>query len=552
MATEQINEKRKPELIYSALILPVKENFPKGRFQSMFSTTSYLSLFLVFLLSQVACQLTAADTPLWTEYLANKANGKGQILPDYSYAGYQHGDLPIPGAIGRIFKVRDYGGLPDDDKADGPSIQKAVDAAAAAGGGVVLFEKGVYLINTEETLESVIKIKNSGIVFRGQGGGDDGTVLYSPAQMLPDDPKQMWTGHAPIAVLGFAYGSRKSKLTKVSPMNSFGISLEKGHSFVAGDRIRLSATRKSAAAAPYIAPHEWPAEWTAGVSFREFHEVKRVEGNVITLAEPLLTATDELGDWMIQEVTFISNVGFENIHFRGNWNENFKHHRSWRDDSAWRGLLISGLENGWIRNCVFENYNWAVQLVSSRQVTLENVLLTGTKGHFGVQSTGSTGLLGIRIIDEAKHHHGPSLQSGACGTVYFECKWRDDGSLDSHANNPYATLHDNNSGGATLNGCGGDKNNFPHHLHALVIWNLDITGSNPSPTDYWSWGKGGYGSSFNQVFLVGEHGMDQQVLPETVFRRESVGTPVTPRSLWLAQLKDRLGKIPEHFQTYDQ
>jgi hypothetical protein len=264
-----------------------------------------------------------------------------------------------------------------------------------------------------------------------------------------------------------------------------------------------------------------------------------------------MTAIDEQGDWSVQEVTFISNIGFENLRFKGNWKEGFVHHRSWRDDSAWRGLLMTGVENSWVRHCVFEDMNWALSVNSSRQVTVEDVRIIGTPAHFGMQATSTYGVLAIRVRDEAGEHHGPSLQSGSCATVYHRSSWRRDGSFDSHANNPYSTLHDLNEGGLILSGVGGAENNFPHHLHGLVFWNLKLTGSSSKPTDFWSFGKQGYGSTFAQVIVAGLHGESQELVEESIFRNEGPGQVVSPQSLWLAQLKNRLGKVPEHFKEYE-
>jgi len=44
----------------------------------------------------------------------------------------------------KVYNVRDYGAAGDGVKIDSPAINKAIDAAADAGGGVVYFPKGVY------------------------------------------------------------------------------------------------------------------------------------------------------------------------------------------------------------------------------------------------------------------------------------------------------------------------------------------------------------------------------------------------------------------------
>ena len=44
-----------------------------------------------------------------------------------------------------MINIRDYGAVGDGMQLDSPAIQAAVDACAAAGGGTVTFEPGIYL-----------------------------------------------------------------------------------------------------------------------------------------------------------------------------------------------------------------------------------------------------------------------------------------------------------------------------------------------------------------------------------------------------------------------
>ncbi|MGD0365882.1 MAG: glycoside hydrolase family 28 protein [Acidobacteriaceae bacterium] len=65
----------------------------------------------------------------------------GSALPKAHAAS--HG--PSPAAGPGIFDVRAYGGVGDGKAVDTPAINKAIDAAAAAGGGTVVFPAGTWL-----------------------------------------------------------------------------------------------------------------------------------------------------------------------------------------------------------------------------------------------------------------------------------------------------------------------------------------------------------------------------------------------------------------------
>ena len=78
----------------------------------------------------------------WKQFVTSKDRSQPDILTDFSYAGYGHGEKAIPDVAGPVFKVTDYGAVPDDANSDEEAIRKAIAAAEQAGGGVVLFSTG--------------------------------------------------------------------------------------------------------------------------------------------------------------------------------------------------------------------------------------------------------------------------------------------------------------------------------------------------------------------------------------------------------------------------
>lgn len=93
-------------------------------------------------------------TPAYTE-------ADGWFLHDFSYAGYHASEAPLPTIAGPVF-------TPDGvDRAGGTdataAIQAALDAAAAAGGGVVELGAG------ELRVDGLLSVAASGVVLRGAG-----------------------------------------------------------------------------------------------------------------------------------------------------------------------------------------------------------------------------------------------------------------------------------------------------------------------------------------------------------------------------------------------
>src|SRR5947209_2190566 len=63
-------------------------------------------------------------------------------LPALSYAALPQQERT---SVQEIFDVRQYGAAGDGKTVDTPAVNRAIEAAAAAGGGVVLFPAGTYL-----------------------------------------------------------------------------------------------------------------------------------------------------------------------------------------------------------------------------------------------------------------------------------------------------------------------------------------------------------------------------------------------------------------------
>lgn len=95
-----------------------------------------------------------------------------KLIQDFSYAGYRRGEEPIPQIAGPIFNaVTAYGADPTGNRDSTPEIQSAIDAAAAAGGGVVFLPVGTYSVSRPGGNPFCLRIQNSNVVLRGAGVG---------------------------------------------------------------------------------------------------------------------------------------------------------------------------------------------------------------------------------------------------------------------------------------------------------------------------------------------------------------------------------------------
>ncbi|MFL6122147.1 glycosyl hydrolase family 28 protein [Actinophytocola sp.] len=102
------------------------------------------------------------------------------------------GLLVAPGAAGAAtYNVRDYGATGNGSSNDTPAIQRAIDAAAGAGGGTVQFPSGTYQSRNTIHMRSHITLRlDSGATVRGASNDD-----YDSPESNPNDEYQDY-GHS--------------------------------------------------------------------------------------------------------------------------------------------------------------------------------------------------------------------------------------------------------------------------------------------------------------------------------------------------------------------
>ncbi|PMH46067.1 hypothetical protein BCU68_09795 [Vibrio sp. 10N.286.49.B3] len=125
-------------------------------------------------------------TPLYQRYLEGEALEGDFLLNDWSKVGYGT-DNKIPTVTGPVFHVADYGAFPDDGIDDLEGIQATINAAMAAGGGVVQLASGLYELNIDHDDRSfqhsdALWATGPGIVIRGAGSGIDNAAATTIKQ----------------------------------------------------------------------------------------------------------------------------------------------------------------------------------------------------------------------------------------------------------------------------------------------------------------------------------------------------------------------------------
>ena len=463
-----------------------------------------------------------------------------KLLPDFSYAGYGFGEKPIPDPGYKTFNVTDFGAVPDDEISDKAAIQLAIAAAQANGSGIVFFPKGVYLIKETEDKFKPILVTGNNIILRGSVG----TILFARTEGASNDLNS-------LIIKPDAWDGPAATISENAPAGSFNLTLDK---IVTGlnvnDWIALSLSnntidRIKAELAPHVRESEWTEIQTTGDSIKTFHKVKSINGNKITLYNPLaypITAADNwiFCRWNRQPQT---GVGVENIHFKGNFTKPFVHHGTATDDYGWIILNIYRNADSWIKDCTFENVVGCGNIVLCTNISILNCQIIGNAGHNAISSQASTNVLIAKCKDTSSQWHTWGVAKQTMNTVIWRCESPSTNSCEMHATQPRNTLIDCMKGGFYNNRGGGDIANMPNHLQNLILWNYNMLNSAVKGFDFWP--KDPWYWRVHSVTIIGGFTNGTSFLPSSTVTSVSVGKMVQPESLYELQLINRLGNIPQ-------
>lgn len=491
---------------------------------------------------------------IWQKYTGEISNPEIPVLFDYSYAGYKFGEVGIPKKHKylKVFNVIDFGAIPNDSISDQKAIQATINAAEKNKGGIIFFPKGEFLVNVKPIKTNPITITSSNIILKGSGLGKGGTIINMKNHMLkrtPDEPE--WK----VSYM-FVFKSKKntktnSKITKNTKEGAFTIEVENASLFKNAKFIQLEMpynVEASKTALQGKKPREhWEKIKEKGVTFIENHEIKNISGNRITLKDPIIHNINIDYNWLAKPYYPLENVGVEDIFFKANFKDPFKHHKDYIHDNAWSIIAMQRVANSWVRRCKFSNITGAVSMNNSYASSILMLLVQGNSGHKLTNVTQSSRVL-TGLINDASNYgqwHGAAMSHKTSGSVIWRVKTPKQG-WDSHADIPKNNLVDLYEG-AKMTNHGGFYKNEPHHLKGLTLWNYKRIGNSKENYNFWNLsGKGMYwGFSVVNPTVVGLHGSKTTLVEKNIGYLESLGTKVFPESLYESQLKNRLGKSPK-------
>ncbi|MGC4074855.1 MAG: glycosyl hydrolase family 28-related protein [Nibricoccus sp.] len=418
------------------------------------------------ILGGIACRAADAEfSQLWGEH-GEKWDRAGR-LPDFSYAGYHRGEVPIPD-LPVAANVKDFGAVGDGEADDTAAFQKAIDAT---GRGAVLVPAGRYKIT------KVVRIGKSGVVLRGAGA--DRSVLWFPLGLDEVYPRQQTTSSgAPASAHSFDGGFvtlagdyRAKPLAKIRETALRGdktVLVDHAETLSVGQQVLVSVRETKEHSLKTYLYNGDPGDISKGkmLDTKMLMRVVAIAGDRVTFDRPLRFETRP--EWKPEVQSFeptVSESGIESLGFvfpatqyRGHFKEN-----------GANAIELLAVFNCWVRDVAIRNGDMGVNIMAC-QNTVDGVRITAdperelpqkmTKawtGHHAIQCKKAEDNLVTHFTLETAYVHDLSVEH-ASGNVFANGRGVDL-NFDHHKDTPYENLYTDidcgagrrlwNSGGGT-------------------------------------------------------------------------------------------------------
>lgn len=445
--------------------------------------------------------------------IAGEVGDSSAFVPDWSTAGYRHGGTPPRPKV--THRVTDFGARPDDAGDDTVAFRRALAETAKSASPVVLeVPAGKYL------LSDILFIERGDFVLRG--AGSERTVLEFTRPLrqmslppritqlekyLVDNDKKVDGEHfSPFSWTGGVIWTRRpgadeGKFDELVPLEGPPISaragkrggrtfeLSSGETLDPGETYVLRWANREGERSSFLAhlygsePSSWGdrlVEDPERTLVQQDATVVSQQGNAVTIREPLLH--DVRPEWKVElgRVARLTEVGIEHltvafpdVPYRG-------HHK----EAGFNALHLNDLRHSWVRDVRIVNADSGVLSDRSSHVTLEEIVVEGRPGHYGIHWGSVYGCLAKDFSIAPAFAHSISFNTRSAGNVFFGGTVVD-GSLDQHRGINHQNLFDSivareTGGKSRLFNHGGAKYFGPPHGAFNAFWNIRVEFSRPT------------------------------------------------------------------------
>ncbi len=505
--------------------------------------------------------------------LVYKTTPLGDRIMDFSYAGYMGGGVALPTVA--VKKTIAPSGQDDDTD----TIQSAVNEVAKlplVNGfrGAVLLTPGTYACS------HTIRIPTSGIVLRGSSSGAPprnsrgGSIAPTSANQT-STIRLVGNPHLAVAISASPRGNRgpddeTDAIESTGDGNAHNSGFQAAATMIADAYVPSGTTRFTVANAKGFAAgdtieieHPVTQSWVkfmqmddlvrdgkaqtwirVGNNITALRNIMSISGNTIVVDVPLSDSFNAkylnppgVAVIKVRPPTAIAQSGIEDLHIEcppQAINHTQRH---------FQALRING-QDCWARNVVCDETMNSVS-VSGRRITLREVSVNRRAEHRGSSkpaefAPNASQVLLDRCSVAADNVWFTATGAGISGPiVLLNCTFRGKSEAESHQRWSTGILYDNCNlpdGGITLRNRGSMGSGHGWTMGWGVIWNStakDYIVQNPPGAVNWLIGSVGQDMLASRPFGSGPN------LPEGII--DSANQAVSPHSLYLAQLAERLG-----------
>lgn len=449
-------------------------------------------------------------------------------IPDFSNVGYMGGGVPIPFVPAQV-RLTDDGPADDTDR-----IQDAIDTVSALPPGPDGFRGAVLLEAGEYTVDRKLTLSTSGVVVRGAGSQEDGgTRITFTAKRRENLFEVNGDGDGVSEVPG----TRVRITDSFVPVGARTFRVTDASKFAPGDRIlvRNTMNERWIDDLPGMRQQGWKAR-SYQLSFRRV--ITAVEGDRITIDAPIVqTIQDEYGGGVVFKYTFpgeLEQIGFEALRLESTFAAPVD------EDHGWVAIQLNRLRDGWVRQVTVRHFGMGAVHIrnNSERITVEDTAMLDHKSmvaggrRYSFSIDDSQNLLFQRCLTRDGRHDYASGSRTPGPNAFVDCL-ADQANSDVGPHHRYATgqIYDNVKAGAiNVQNRGGGGSGQGWAGAQILFWNCEADSIRcDAPNGAMNWCVGSVGKK-------SEGGGNE---PFGIW--DSHGVPVTPRSLYYAQLEDRRG-----------
>jgi hypothetical protein len=316
---------------------------------------------------------------------------------DWSHCGYKNSSVPIPNVPvavtleplpGQAVQIDHLAYPMGPDSRD--RIQAAIDKVAAMepdGDGVrgaVLLKRGTYYLTGSLTIRS-------GVVLRGEGDGEDGTILIMRSPEGHGNAIHLGEPEGQVVPIGEGEADAVRIVDQYVPSGSIKLTLADAGRFKAGDYVHVRKTVNQAwidllgvgerlrhirGGKEGMGKRPWTPE---AYRFRHLRRIEAVNGNQITLDAILPQSFDQAhggGDVYKVDVTKMgTHSGIESLQIVSNYDTTVTSQSKQANYLNFASaIVVGGAYDSWVRDCVVKHVSFAAVGIRShtRQITVRD------------------------------------------------------------------------------------------------------------------------------------------------------------------------------------